>query len=124
MDARDLKLEIRSFNTIIMANALHIVPDSNKVLSEISRVLKDDGTLFISNFLAPSTLTEQIAVSVFKILGYRVFNKLDLDICIELINNSGFAITKQELYRSLRTIIYMSCQKQHLNEYQKVLINE
>lgn len=120
MDARDLTFKSGSFDTIIISNALHIVPDANKVLSEINRVLKDNGALFVSNFLVPTTLVEQIAVSVFKILGYRVFNKLDLDTCIELINNSGFTITKKELYHSLRTAIYLQCEKGK----QKVLTNE
>ena len=39
-----------SFEVIIVANALHIVPEPEKALSEIHRVLKDDGVLVAPTF--------------------------------------------------------------------------
>lgn len=39
-----------SFDVIIVANALHIVPEPEKALSEIRRVLKDDGVLVAPTF--------------------------------------------------------------------------
>ena len=39
-----------SFEVIIVANALHIVPEPEKALSEIRRVLKDDGVLVAPTF--------------------------------------------------------------------------
>ena len=35
----------QSFDVVIVVNALHIVPEPEKALSEIRRVLKDDGVL-------------------------------------------------------------------------------
>ena len=40
----------RSFDVIIVSNALHIVPEPEKALSEIRRVLKDDGVLVAPTF--------------------------------------------------------------------------
>ena len=40
----------QSFNVVIVSNALHIVPQSEKALQEIKRVLKDDGTLIAPTF--------------------------------------------------------------------------
>ena len=39
-----------SFDVVIVANALHIVPGPEKALSEIRRVLKDDGVLVAPTF--------------------------------------------------------------------------
>ena len=39
-----------SFDVVIVANALHIVPEPEKALSEIRRVLKDDGVLVAPTF--------------------------------------------------------------------------
>ena len=39
-----------SFDVVIVSNALHIVPQPEKALQEIKRVLKDDGTLIAPTF--------------------------------------------------------------------------
>ena len=40
----------QSFNVVIVSNALHIVPQPEKALQEIKRVLKDDGVLIAPTF--------------------------------------------------------------------------
>ena len=40
----------RSFDVAIVSNALHIVPQPEKALAEIRRVLKDDGVLIAPTF--------------------------------------------------------------------------
>ena len=39
-----------SFDVVIVSNALHIVPQPEKALAEIRRVLKDDGVLIAPTF--------------------------------------------------------------------------
>ncbi len=50
-DASVLPYDDESFDVIIIANALHIIPNPEKVLSEIRRVLKKDGYLIAPNFI-------------------------------------------------------------------------
>ena len=40
----------KSFDVVIVSNALHIVPQPEKALQEIKRVLKDDGVLIAPTF--------------------------------------------------------------------------
>ncbi|MFR6693242.1 MAG: class I SAM-dependent methyltransferase [Dysosmobacter sp.] len=40
----------KSFDVVIVSNALHIVPQPEKALAEIRRVLKDDGVLIAPTF--------------------------------------------------------------------------
>ena len=40
----------KSFEVVIVSNALHIVPHPEKALQEIRRVLKDDGVLIAPTF--------------------------------------------------------------------------
>ncbi len=40
----------QSFNVVIVSNALHIVPQPEKALAEIHRVLRDDGVLIAPTF--------------------------------------------------------------------------
>ena len=43
----------QSFDVVIVSNALHIVPQPEKALQEIKRVLKDDGVLIAPTYLYP-----------------------------------------------------------------------
>ena len=45
----------KSFEVVIVSNALHIVPHPEKALQEIRRVLKDDGVLIAPTFTTRGT---------------------------------------------------------------------
>ena len=49
-DATSLRFEDNSFDVVVIANALHIIPNPEKALEEIRRVLKDGGLLIAPNF--------------------------------------------------------------------------
>lgn len=51
-DATHLPYAPKTFDTVIISNALHIMPDPEKALSEIRRILKLDGILIAPNFTA------------------------------------------------------------------------
>ena len=50
-DATCLPYENNSFDVVIIANALHVMPEPQKALKEIDRVLKDGGLLIAPNFV-------------------------------------------------------------------------
>ena len=50
-DATNLTYEDEKFSVVVIANALHIMPQPEKALKEIHRVLKKDGILFAPTFV-------------------------------------------------------------------------
>ena len=54
-DVSNLQYDDESFDVVIIANALHVIPNPEKVLSEIKRVLKKDGLLIAPNFIHDNT---------------------------------------------------------------------
>ncbi|MBS5865304.1 MAG: class I SAM-dependent methyltransferase [Coriobacteriaceae bacterium] len=51
-DAMHLPFEDNTFDVVVIANALHIIPSPERVLTEIDRVLKTGGLLVAPNFVA------------------------------------------------------------------------
>lgn len=52
MDARELAFEDDSFDTVAAMHVLSVVPEPERVMAEISRVLKPGGTVVITNHFA------------------------------------------------------------------------
>ena len=50
-DATKLTYNSEEFDVVVIANALHIMPEPNKALAEIHRVLKPNGILFAPTFV-------------------------------------------------------------------------
>ena len=50
-DAADLPYEDDSFDAVLISNALHVMPEPEKALQEIDRVLRKDGILIAPNFV-------------------------------------------------------------------------
>jgi len=49
-DCLNLSFENHSFDTVFMANLLHVIPTPEKVLDECKRILKTDGQIIILSF--------------------------------------------------------------------------
>ena len=61
----------QSFDVVIVVNALHIVPEPEKALSEIRRVLKDDGVLVAPTFThADNAFFGKVKAFFMKLAGF------------------------------------------------------
>jgi ABC-2 type transport system ATP-binding protein len=49
-DALDLEFEIENFDTVFMANLIHIIGNAEKLIQESSKVLKKGGSIIITSF--------------------------------------------------------------------------
>ena len=71
-DATCLPYENNSFDVVIIANALHVMPEPQKALKEIDRVLKDGGLLIAPNFVGHKKgVISRIWSEILKIAGIR-----------------------------------------------------
>ena len=61
----------QSFDVVIVSNALHIVPQPEKALAEIRRVLKDDGVLIAPTFThAGNSFSGKVRAFFMKLAGF------------------------------------------------------
>lgn len=105
-DATDLPYTNETFDAVIISNALHIMPNREKALSEIRRVLKQDGILIAPTFTAAGSLSGRIRIRIMELSGFKVFHKWTPDEYIKFLLDNGFTITDSEIYNGGLTLTY------------------
>ena len=93
-DAAALPYADGTFDIAVIANALHVMPEPQKALSGIRRILRDDGTL-----LAPCFVREEgngrrmILASLF---GFTTYSKWNTEKYTAFLTENGFTIIESE----------------------------
>ena len=94
-DAMNLSFGSESFDAVLIANALHVVPDPERVLQEIHRVLKRGGLLLAPTFIFNRNTTK-IRVRLLEMIGFKVYNKWSGEDLLDFVTKYGFEIISQD----------------------------
>lgn len=105
-DATALPYAPESFDAVIISNALHIMPDPEKALSEIRRVLKKDGILIAPTFTAADIFGGRLRIRIMELSGFRVFHKWTPEGYLNFLNANGFTVTDSKIYKGGLTLTY------------------
>ena len=111
-DATALPYADNSFDVVIIANALHIVPNPEKALSEIDRVLKDDGILIAPNFVEHSVgFTSKLWSGILKLAGVKFEHQWSAKEYLHFLQSHGWRIVHTETLAARITLEYTECVK-------------
>lgn len=102
----------KSFDVVIVSNALHIVPHPEKALAEIRRVLKDDGVLVVPTFThAGNTLRGRIRLFFMKLAGFPLHSRWTSEAYLSFLRQNGWAVRKSAVLKASFPLIYAECEK-------------
>ncbi|WP_411328528.1 class I SAM-dependent methyltransferase [Anaerofustis stercorihominis] len=90
-DATALGYKDDVFDVVLIANALHIMPNPNKALDEIKRVLKTDGLLIAPTFVYDGKVNK-IRLWFMEKAGFKTFHKWKSEDYMNFIEDNGFKI--------------------------------
>ena len=109
-DATDLPYVDNSFNVVLIANALHVMPDPQKALSEIDRVLCKDGLLIAPNFVGHKKgVVSKIWSGILKLAGIRFDHQWTPDEYLIWLENHGWKVAFSKLLPSRISLMYVEC---------------
>lgn len=111
-DATKLPYAAESFDAVVISNALHIMPEPEKALAEIRRVLKQDGVLFAPAFTAAGSLFGRIKMRIMELSGFRVFHKWTPDAYLGFLQSNGFTVIDGEILGGVLTLTYIEAKKE------------
>ena len=102
----------KSFDVVIVSNALHIVPHPEKALAEIRRVLKDDGVLVAPTFThAENTLRGRIRLFFMKLAGFPLRSRWTSEEYLRFLRQNGWAVRKSAVLKASFPLTYAECVK-------------
>ena len=101
-----------SFDVVIVANALHIVPQPEKALAEIRRVLKDDGVLVAPTFTHANNAFFGTAKAFFmKLAGFPLHSKWTSADYLSFLRENGWTVRKSTVLKTSFPLTYAECVK-------------
>ena len=89
-DITDIKSEDESFDKAVAGNVIHLLPEPEKALNELLRVVKPGGKVIIPTYINMLKNSSKVTVSVIKKMGADFKRQFDLDSYKEFFEEKGF----------------------------------
>ena len=101
-----------SFDVVIVSNALHIVPQPEKALAEIRRVLKDGGVLIAPTFThAGNSFSGRAKAFFMKLAGFPLHSKWTSEEYLRFLQQNGWTVRKSAVLKASFPLTYAECEK-------------
>ena len=101
-----------SFDVVIVSNALHIVPQPEKALQEIKRVLKDDGVLIAPTFThAGNSFSGMVKAFFMKLAGFPLHSRWTSEEYLRFLRQNGWSVRKSAVLKASFPLTYAECVK-------------
>ena len=102
----------QSFNVVIVSNALHIVPQPEKALVEIQRVLKEDGVLIAPTFThAGNSFSGKVKAFFMKLAGFPLHSRWTSEEYLRFLRQNGWTVQKSAVLKASFPLTYAECVK-------------
>lgn len=110
-DATSLRFEDNSFDVVVIANALHIIPNPEKALAEIRRVLKDDGLLIAPNYLLNVGGMKNLWKKILNLIGIRFAHEWTANEFKAFLESNGWSIKMDRVIEGRIDLVYVECKR-------------
>ena len=102
----------KTFDVAIVSNALHIVPQPEKALAEIRRVLRDDGVLIAPTFThAENSFSGKVKAFFMRLAGFPLHSKWTSEEYLRFLRQNGWAVRKSVVLKASFPLTYAECVK-------------
>lgn len=115
-DATNLPYDDDSFDVVLIANALHIMPNPEKALQEINRVLKNKGILIAPNFVKhKGGFISRTWSGILKIAGVKFEHQWQTEDYKEFLEKNGWKVKNCKEMKARISMAYVECVRNRSN---------
>ena len=109
-DAMDLPYADASFDAVIIVNALHLLPEPERALREIARVLRPDGILIAPNFVKKrERLVGRCWEAVLRLVGVRFEHQWTVGEYLAFFRDNGWKLLFYKEMQARMPFLYVEC---------------
>ncbi len=94
-DATNLTFDDNSFDIVLIANALHVMPNPEIAMGEIKRVLNSNSLLIAPTFVFDKNMSK-LRIWILENIGFRTYNKWNAEELASFVSRCGFEIVSSE----------------------------
>ena len=99
-----------SFDAVLIANALHVMPEPEKALREIDRVLRPGGILIAPNFVEHQTgMASRIWSGILRLAGVSFEHQWTSREYLDWLEAHGWHVTFSREMAARITLMYAEC---------------
>lgn len=100
-----------SFDAVVAANVLHLVPDLDGGLAAMRRVLRPGGRLVVPTYCHAQDARARLISAVLALVSFPGQRRFDLDGLAAAVEAAGFEIDDEELVRGMLPIGFVAAHK-------------
>ena len=101
-----------AFDVVIVSNALHIVPQPERALHEIKRVLKNDGVLAAPTFThAENSFSGKGRAFLMRLAGFPLHSRWTSGEYLAFLTENGWTVRKSIVLQASFPLTYTECAK-------------
>jgi phosphatidylethanolamine/phosphatidyl-N-methylethanolamine N-methyltransferase len=110
-DACQLSFAAETFDVVVISNALHVMLEPERVLTEVHRVLKPDGRLIVPTFCHGENRLSRLVSSVMGWSGFKTFQRWSIADFEQFIAANRFQVLRQEVLQDIIPLVYLVAKK-------------
>lgn len=99
VDITDIEAEDNSFDLVVAGNVIHLLPDPQRAMNELTRVCKDGGRLVIPTYINGDEGTNKLAVKFLEKLGASFKCQFDAESYEKFFEDMGYKNVTYEVVR-------------------------
>lgn len=111
-EASKMDFPDKSFDMIIGSNVFHLIPNADKAMREISRVLKDNGKIVLPTYCHGQSIKARIVSAFMGLSGFKAVNRWSASQFRTFVENAGFSIVKEELISDRIPLSFLVAKKE------------
>ena len=99
VDITDIKAKDNSFDVVVAGNVIHLLPNPQRAMNELTRVCKDGGRLVIPTYINGDEGTNKLAVKFLEKLGANFKCQFDAESYEKFFEDMGYENVTYEVVR-------------------------